>query len=107
MYLKIFGNELRYWDLSNFHEVQGEDLNVLDLLIKLAQEHEVEWSRSAMFLDSEITIPTGLGLPLKLTVNGTATVDVKLGGKMDLRQIASYPNSIDINGYVKPRLARS
>lgn len=102
MYLKMFGNELRYWDLSDFHKVEGEDFNVLDLLIKLAAEHEVEWSKSSMFLDSELSIPTVLGLPLKLTVNGTATIDVKMGGKMDLRQIAAYPNSMDINGYVKP-----
>jgi len=101
-YLKLFGNELRYWDLSDFHKVEGDDFNLLDLLIKLADENEVEWSKSTMFLDSELSIPTVLGLPLKLTVNGTATVDLKMGGKMDLRQLASYPNSMDINGYIKP-----
>ena len=101
--LKIFGNELHYWDLSDFTNVDKEDFNILDLLIKLAQEHEVEWSRSAMFLDSEISIPTALGMPLKLSVNGSATVDIKVGGKFDVRQLAVYPNSMDINGYVKPR----
>ena len=101
--IKIFGNELHYWDLSDFNKVEKEDFNILDLLIKLAQENEVEWSRSAMFLDSELAIPTALGMPLKLTLNGSATVDIKMGGKFDVRQLAAYPNSMDINGYVKPR----
>jgi hypothetical protein len=102
MYMKMFGNELRYWDLTEVTDVEKEDFNVLDLLIKLAQENEVEWSRSAMFLDSELSIPTAIGMPLKLSINGSATVDVKVGGKMDIRQLAVYPNSMDINGYVKP-----
>lgn len=106
MSLKIFGNELRYWDLTDFTNIEKDDFNILDLLIELAKEREVEWSRSAMFLDSEITIPTVLGLPLKLSVNGTATVDMKLGGKIDLRQIAVSPNSMDINGYIKPRFVK-
>jgi len=101
-YLKIFGNELHTWDLRDFNNVEKDDMNIVDLLIKLAQEHEVEWSRSAMFLDSEIAVPTALGLPLKLSVNGSATVDIKVGGKFDIRQLAVYPNSMDINGYVKP-----
>ena len=103
MYLKIFGNELQYWDLTSMNSMEKDDINILDLLIKLAQEHEVEWSRSAMFLDSELSIPTALGMPLRLTVKGSATVDVKIGGKFDVRQLAVYPNSMDISGYIRPR----
>lgn len=52
-----------------------------------------------MFLDSSYIVPTSSGFPLNLTVNGTATVDLRMKGKMDLR----HPPTLDIAGLVRPR----
>ena len=63
----------------------------------------MDYTKSYMFLDSELTVPTAVGMPLKLAIDGTATVNVKLNGKMDVRQMFSNPSTVDINGSIKPR----
>ena len=55
------------------------------------------------FLDSSLTVPTAIGLPLTLSVNGTAVVDVKASGKMDLRKVSKSPRSVHIDGEIRPR----
>lgn len=55
------------------------------------------------FLDSSLTVPTAAGLPLTLSVNGTAVVDVKASGKMDLRKVSKSPRSVHIDGEIRPR----
>lgn len=103
-YMRIFGNELASWDFAGFGKSgQKEQFNFLEFLIKLAQEHQMEYTKSFMFLDSEVHIPTVIGMPLKLSVNGTATIDLKVGGKLDIRKAGATPSSFDINGYIKPR----
>ena len=52
-----------------------------------------------MFMDSTYIVPTSSGFPLNLTVNGTATVDLKMKGKMDLR----HPPTLNIAGRIQPR----
>ena len=101
MYFKVFGHEIRYAELADV--MKNEGLNILEILIKLAQNHEFDYSKSIMFMDSTITVPTMMGLPLKLAVNGTATVNLKVKGKLDLRQVATSPRGIEIDGYIKPR----
>ena len=55
------------------------------------------------FLDTEMTVPTSSGLPLSLTVKGTATVDLKASGKVDLRKVSAKPRSLQIDGEIRPR----
>jgi hypothetical protein len=50
-----------------------------------------------------MTVPTLCGLPLTLTVNGTAVMDLQASGKMDLRKVSQDPRSIFIDGQIKPR----
>ena len=104
-YIKMFGNELRFWDVTDVNAAVGQhsQLNFLDLLIQLANEHQVQMTRNWMFLDSEMTVPTAAGFPLKLAVNGTAAVNVQVGGKMDLRQVMAQPSTLLIDGHLKPR----
>ena len=55
------------------------------------------------FLNTEMTVPTSSGLPLSLNVMGTATVDLKASGKMDLRKVSAKPRSLQIDGEIRPR----
>ena len=55
------------------------------------------------FLDTEMTVPTSSGLPLSLSVKGTATVDLKASGKVDLRKVSAKPRSLQIDGEIRPR----
>ena len=104
MYLRVFGNELRY---MNFHGLEsllsGPNINILEMLIQLSKDNDYTFTHSTMFLDSSMIIPTGAGFPMNLTVNGTATMDLKLKGKMDLRS----PPNVDIEGLIQPRYSKT
>ena len=103
-FFKIFGNEIHYDDFHGLDLEQLKDkMNFLDWLLKLSQEQQLDYTKSMMFLDSELVVPTAVGLPLRLAVDGTATVNVKMDGKMDVRQMFSNPSTVDINGSIKPR----
>ena len=103
-YIRVFGNEIRYDDLHDFDLSSLKDrLNYLDWLLELAKEHNFELTKSLMFLDVTMVIPTAAGLPLKLSVDGTSNINVKVNGKLDIRQMFSAASTFDIDGYVKPR----
>ncbi|XP_076341847.1 uncharacterized protein LOC143242367 isoform X2 [Tachypleus tridentatus] len=97
IYMKVFGNEVFYSRFEEF-ESMTPGRNLLDMLLKLAKEQDVELTKSFMFLDTTYTIPTSSGLPLRLAVNGTATVGLKMGGKFDIRSI----RHVDVHGHFQP-----
>lgn len=108
MYFKIFGNELMYGHFNGLESLMrnAEDkINWVKILEDLANNRDVEYTKSVMFLDTTYTLPTTAGLPLTLTVNGTSTLNLKLGGKLDVRNLLK--KEIDINGHIKPRYATS
>ncbi len=101
-YMRIFGNEIRFDDFHGFDtETIKEKFNYLQWLIELAKDHEIDATKSIQFLDSSLVVPTAVGLPLKLSVEGTAVMDVKVRGKLDLRNLAAA--ELDIDGSVRPR----
>lgn len=100
----MFGNELlssRFQGINSL--VSGKTFNVLDFLIKLSKDHDFSFTQSLQLLDSSMTVPTASGLPLTLSINATATVDVRAVGKMDLRKVSSSPRSLQIDGELRPR----
>ncbi|XP_076436385.1 uncharacterized protein LOC143275928 [Babylonia areolata] len=103
LYLRMFGNEMsfqRFQGLDSF--TSSSSFNMLDFLIKLSKNHDISMTHSTEFLDTEMTVPTSCGLPLSLTVKGTATVDLKASGKVDLRKVSSTPRSLQIDGEIRP-----
>lgn len=97
MYLKIFGNELWYSNIDSL-STRGDSFDFNTFLKELAREQDVEFSKSFMFLDTTYVIPTGSGMPLRLAVNGTASVGLKVGGKFDVRSM----KQVDIRGKLQP-----
>ncbi len=79
-----------------------ERFNYLQWLIELAKNHEFDYTKSTKFIDTTISLPTAVGLPLKLSLDGTAVMDIKVNGKLDIRNMAAAPRSMDIDGSVKP-----
>lgn len=55
----MFGNEIRYNELSDFSELKN--FNVLNLLIKLAEPKRIDITKNYQFIDSSLIIPTTLG----------------------------------------------
>lgn len=105
-YTRIFGNQMTY---NRFQGIgfltPAKPYNLLDFLIELSKDHDIGFTQSMQFLDSSITIPTASGLPLSLSVNSTATVDLRVKGKMDLLSVLAGPRSTYIDGELRPRYA--
>ncbi|KAL8584622.1 hypothetical protein ACOMHN_002351 [Nucella lapillus] len=102
-YARIFGNELLYKRFQGLRSLtSGNTFNLLDFLIKLSKDHDYSFTQSLQFLDSTVTTPTVAGLPLTLSVNGSATVDVKATGKVDLRKVSKSPRTLHIEGELRP-----
>ena len=94
--------------LASFDDIswlndEVDKINMIDILIALSKGGKKSFSKSMMFLDAETTVPTILGLPLKLSAKGTTVAAVELAGKFDIRNMFWGKMSFDVRGYVKPR----
>ena len=56
-----------------------------------------------MLINSAHVLPTGLGLPLQIAFNGSASVDLDLYGHMDLKGMFNSPPSLKVGGKIEPR----
>ena len=102
--MRIFGNEMVYKNFNGLDMFgEGKNFNLMNILKKLSDSYDYSTTQSAMFLDSTMIIPTSSGLPLTLAVNGTATVDMKAKGKVDLRKLVNSPRSLELEGLIQPR----
>jgi hypothetical protein len=104
MTLKIMGQEVRimsYDDVFSMVE-QIDNMNVIQLLLNWAKGGQKTFSKSMMFLDMTHTVPTGLGLPLKLKLSGSTVGTVDLSGKFDIRSLFWGPAGLNVNGFVRP-----
>jgi len=106
MYLKMFGSELGYanFDLESLLK-KKDGINVLEMLKSIAKNHEQEYTQNFQLLDLTYTVPTVLGLPLKLDLNAHGTMHLKMGGKLDIVKLMQPPRNLDIDGYIKPSAA--
>ncbi len=77
-YLKTFGKDIHY---SSFHGLNELTERISfwpnTILGSSMTGNKIDFSRSSIFLDGSIVLPTVAGLPLKLSVNGTSTVGLK------------------------------
>ncbi|XP_037526583.1 uncharacterized protein LOC119404030 [Rhipicephalus sanguineus] len=95
-YVKFFGNEIASLQLA----AAGTASPYSDLMLwlsRLSDPKGVDLSKSVLFADSTLTVPASSGLPLRVSVNGSATVALKVGGNSQFRK-----GSIDITGLIKP-----
>lgn len=103
--VKLFGNEIRVASFDDITWLQSEadNINMVDLLIKLSRGGKKTFTKSLMFLDVETTVPTMVGLPLKLDAKGTSVVTIEMNGKFDIRNMFWGPMAFDVRGNLKPR----
>lgn len=104
--LKIFGNDLEH------HTIEGEaefmqavyKYNPIHQMQALLSGREINYTKSAVFLDVSYDIPLATGLPMSLQIFGASSVDLRLSGSL------KDPNflrtrSLDIEGKIKPSVA--
>ncbi|XP_054278128.1 uncharacterized protein LOC128996709 [Macrosteles quadrilineatus] len=94
MFVRILGNELyltQFTGLGEFMDlksVKKQGLKHLkESLSSIFTNKNFDYSKSFRFLNTEHVIPTILGLPLKVKVNGTASVGMRLKTELDFDNI--------------------
>lgn len=101
MYTRVFGNEVFYNKFEqSAPKASGSNFNILEMFQKIAKGNEISYTKSNMFLDSSLIVPTIIGFPLNLTVNGTVSVDLKGRATIDLTK---PHKKILIDGIIEPR----
>ena len=71
----------------------------LSMLLRAIQGKGIDFTKSLSFLDARYVVPTLLGFPLTLAVNGTAVVQLKVAGEIDAPTFSSF----NLKGHFKPR----
>ncbi|GAB6031625.1 hypothetical protein CHUAL_009385 [Chamberlinius hualienensis] len=105
-YTRLFGNDVQFFRFDNLNELLQRSTNAffnMDQLAKIMTGEEINFTKNSIILDSSLTIPTSIGLPLNLKVNGTSAVNLRMGGKLDTTQIQS--KSLTVKGHIKPSAA--
>uniref|UniRef100_A0AAV2JUM6 Vitellogenin n=1 Tax=Knipowitschia caucasica TaxID=637954 RepID=A0AAV2JUM6_KNICA len=97
--IKIFGNEVSVFSCEDiYNEMNSFFLSMAELAIKLLKGQEVQLGHRAVLLTEELVLPSLSGLPLKLSVNMTSLLSVRLKGSAHYRD----PSHFSLNGYIKP-----
>lgn len=98
---KIFGNEIFYSSVSGREEFANlmTKLNPAKRLQQLLSGQEVVVDKASMFLEGDYIVPTGVGLPVTLSLQGTSAVHLNMAG--NIRSLD--PLALDVEGKLKPR----
>lgn len=93
---KLFGTELYFLSLSNEipntpKELVDKLFKVLDTGIKNAKDFNRVYEHHVLFLDADLVYPVGVGVPLKLGVQGAATSRLEAGAKVDFKTFKNTP----------------
>merc|ERR1711982_184189 len=84
MYMRMFGRDLHY---ASFEGLDNLLASVTPLSFFRSSSPNLDFSRSSIFLDGKIVVPTLAGLPLDLDVNGTSAVSLKSQNKFELANL--------------------
>ncbi|KAF5303409.1 hypothetical protein FQR65_LT08251 [Abscondita terminalis] len=98
LYAKIFGNEISYTQFKDFEPFLGSSVNsrsILDSMMKFFRQQDIDYTKSFVFLDTTYRVPTLLGFPLELSINGTATLGLTVSGKVDLKEMWMHKVAIE------------
>ncbi|KAF5288699.1 hypothetical protein FQR65_LT11964 [Abscondita terminalis] len=91
--VKMFGSERLFLSISDQtnnlspEAIIDQIFDALDNGINKAKNFEKSIQSNFVFLDSEFSYPTSLGFPLKVSVEGTSSVQAKVVSKVDVRAI--------------------
>ncbi|XP_076812226.1 uncharacterized protein LOC143459128 isoform X1 [Clavelina lepadiformis] len=104
VFFRMFGNELAF---STFQTEIAESIQHgswfegIQMLYKLITGSDWSFQHHRLLADSKIVVPTMSGLPLTLDVTGISTLDVSVGGQMDLNKI--FFEGFYLTGRLKPK----
>nr|CAD7199620.1 unnamed protein product [Timema douglasi] len=109
--VKLFGSEVGWKNLGGtVDEFTPEALidkffNSVDGGLRKSKDVDLDLRNHVTFLETELTYPTSLGLPLKLVTSGSAALHLRLKGNVDLPAIIRDPKNVNYQVKVVPSAA--
>uniref|UniRef100_A0A6I8P492 Vitellogenin domain-containing protein n=1 Tax=Ornithorhynchus anatinus TaxID=9258 RepID=A0A6I8P492_ORNAN len=97
--MKVFGHELSLVDCGDPRgHLKRYSLHLAELTVRLLKGQEVQVTRRLSLATEQLSFPSLAGLPVRLALNASAAVRVRVRG------VADFPQPLDFsaNGYVKP-----
>lgn len=104
--LKLFGNELDLFTLKDLEWIQEDDIplaDIIDFIRRLSKGINETYTKNMVFMEETYVIPTCLGIPLNVSINGTSVGSVYVHGKADLLNMFWGKKSAIVKGTIKPR----
>ncbi|CAD5111637.1 DgyrCDS929 [Dimorphilus gyrociliatus] len=103
-FARVFGNEIYYTDVHDWNFPSTNRASYMEMFQNMADgSSAMDFTKSVQFLDLEMSIPTHMGLPLKLKLTASSTMNLKAQGKADFRSL--FMGQLDINGQLRPSAA--
>ncbi|XP_045907286.1 uncharacterized protein LOC123972095 isoform X3 [Micropterus dolomieu] len=97
--VKVFGNELSVFTCEDlYNQINQLSLSVAGLGVKLLKGHEVQLNHRAVLMTEELVLPSLSGLPVKLGINMTSLLSLRLKGNVNYRDTSHF----SLTGYIKP-----
>lgn len=105
---KLFGSEMYFLSLGDNLSMDPKEFlkdlkRRIDGALSKAKGFDYTYENHALFLDAELMYPTGVGMPLKLSILGTGVVRLETGGKFDFKDIEKNPKNTKFNLKIVPR----
>ncbi|XP_070700951.1 uncharacterized protein [Pempheris klunzingeri] len=97
--VKVFGNELSVFTCEDlYNQMNQVSLSAAGLAVKLLKGHEVQLNHRAVLLTEELVLPSLSGLPVRLAINMTSLLSLRLKGNINYRDTSHF----SLTGYIKP-----
>uniref|UniRef100_UPI0037E98E19 uncharacterized protein n=1 Tax=Semicossyphus pulcher TaxID=241346 RepID=UPI0037E98E19 len=97
--VKVFGNELSVFTCDDLHNQMNQlSLSAAGLAVKLLKGQEVQLNHRAVLMTEELILPSLSGLPIKLGINMTSLLSLRLKGNVNYRDTSHF----SLTGYIKP-----
>ena len=88
MYMRFFDKDVYYNSFQGISSLLDKSMTqIMHSFGFSSKENKISYSHSNMFLDGSVIIPTVLGMPLNLTVNGTSTLRFNSENNIDIKYL--------------------
>ncbi|XP_039479409.1 uncharacterized protein LOC120443997 [Drosophila santomea] len=104
--LRVFGNDLRYYNVESLVEVMAlaAKFNPFQQAKNVLSGKEFTYTKSRVFLDASYTVPLAVGLPLAIHAFGASSIDLRVSGSLDEMDPPTDWH-FDVEGQFKPSVS--
>lgn len=102
--LRIFGNDLRYYNIESMAEVAllASQFSPFAQAQKMLSGKPFSYTKSSVFLDAAYSVPLAVGMPLAINAFGASSVDLSISGNLDKLDADWH---FDVQGRFKPSVS--